>query len=64
MKYQRITLEGWDEIFWLRSMDRLSMKEIRKKLGRDTSSILRELQRGTKNKIYNPLTEEVTRQNM
>jgi IS30 family transposase len=58
MSYQRIRLEEREEIFRLRYLEQLTMKQIGEKLGRDKSSISRELKRGTKNKIYNPLTGE------
>jgi IS30 family transposase len=54
MSYQRITLEEREEIFRLRYLEHLTMKQIGEKLGRDRSSISRELKRGTKNKIYTP----------
>jgi IS30 family transposase len=40
------------------------MKQIGEKLGRDKSSISRELKRGTKNRIYSPLTGEAHKRNM
>jgi IS30 family transposase len=64
MSYQRIRLEEREEIFRLRYLERLTMKQIGEKLGRDKSSISRELKRGTKHKIYNPLTGEVHKRNM
>lgn len=64
MSYQRIRLEEREEIFRLRYLEHLTMKQIGEKLGRDKSSISRELKRGTKNRIYNPLTGEAHRRNM
>lgn len=61
MSYQRIRLEEREEIFRLRYLEHLTMKQIGEKLGRDKSSISRELKRGTKNRIYNPLTGEAHR---
>jgi IS30 family transposase len=46
MSYQRITLEEREEIFRLRYLEHLIMKQIGEKLGRDKSSISRELKRG------------------
>jgi IS30 family transposase len=64
MSYQRIRLEKREEIFRLRYLERLTMRQIGEKLGKDKSSISRELKRGTKNRIYNPLTREAHKRNM
>ncbi|GMO43422.1 MAG: hypothetical protein Pg6C_05040 [Treponemataceae bacterium] len=64
MSYQRIRLEEREEIFRLRYLEHLTMKQIGEKLGRDKSSISRELKRGTKNRIYSPLAGEAHKRNM
>ncbi|MDR2096716.1 MAG: helix-turn-helix domain-containing protein, partial [Treponema sp.] len=58
MGYQRITMEEREEIFRLRYEERLFVREIGQKLHKDKSAISRELRRGTKNKLYNPITAE------
>jgi IS30 family transposase len=63
MSYQRITLEDREEIFRLRYKERLCLPEIGERLNKDKSSISRELKRGTRNKLYNPVTAEVNHQN-
>jgi IS30 family transposase len=56
MGYQRITMEEREEIFRLRYEERLFLRETGQKLHKDKSAISRELKRGTKNKLYNPIT--------
>jgi IS30 family transposase len=51
-------MEEREEIFRLRYEDRLFLREIGQKLHKDKSAISRELKRGTKNKLYNPITAE------
>jgi len=63
MSYQRITLEEREEIFRLRYIERQTLGEIGEQLGKDKSSISRELKRGRKNRIYNPLDGEAARMN-
>jgi IS30 family transposase len=64
MSYQRIRLEEREEIFRLRYLEHLTMKQIGEILGRDKSSISRELKRGTKNRIYSPPTGGAHKRNM
>jgi IS30 family transposase len=58
MGYQRITMEEREEIFRPRYEEHLFLWEIGQKLHKDKSAISRELKRGTKNKLYNPITAE------
>ncbi|MDR2552543.1 MAG: helix-turn-helix domain-containing protein [Treponema sp.] len=61
MSYQRITLEEREEIFRLRYIERQTLTEIGQRLGKDKSSVSREIKRGTKNRLYNPLAGEAAR---
>ncbi|MDR0638036.1 MAG: IS30 family transposase [Spirochaetaceae bacterium] len=63
MSYERITLEEREEIFRLRYEERLFLREIGQRLNKHKSSILRELKRGTRNKLYNPIRAEVNHRN-
>ena len=63
MSYRRITLEEREAIFYLRYVEHQTLREIGERLGKDKSSISREIRRGTKNGMYNPLTGEKARQN-
>jgi IS30 family transposase len=63
MGYERITLEEREEIFRLRYEERLFLREIGQRLHKNKSSISRELRRGTKNKLYNPITAEANQRN-
>ena len=63
MSYRRITLEEREEILYLRYAEHRTLREIGERLGKDKSSISRELRRGTKNGIYNPSAGEKARQN-
>ena len=59
MIYRRITMEEGEEIFRLRYAGRQTLDAIGKQLGKDKSSVSREIRRGTKNRIYNPSAEKV-----
>jgi IS30 family transposase len=61
MGYQRITMEEREEIFRLRYEEGLFLREIGQKLHKDKSAVSCELRRGTKNKLYNPITAEANR---
>jgi IS30 family transposase len=63
MRYERITLEEREEIFRLRYEKRLFLREIGQRLHKNKSSVSRELKRGTKNKLYNPITAEANHRN-
>jgi IS30 family transposase len=63
MRYERITLEEREEIFRLRYEERLFIREIGERLHKNKSSISRELKRGTRNKLYNPITAEANHRN-
>jgi IS30 family transposase len=63
MRYKRITFEEREEIFRLRYEERLPLGEIGERLGKDKSSVSRELKWGTKNRLYNPVTGEASRRN-
>ena len=63
MSYERITLEEREEIFRLRYEERLFLWEIGQKLNKNKSSISRELKRGTRDKLYNPITAEANHLN-
>jgi IS30 family transposase len=63
MSYERITLEEREEIFRLRYEERLFLRETGQKLHKNKSSISRELKRGTRKKLYNPITSEANRLN-
>jgi IS30 family transposase len=63
MRYKRITFEEREEIFRLRYEERLPLREIGERPGKDKSSVSRELKRGTKNRLYNPVTGEANRRN-
>jgi IS30 family transposase len=62
MGYQRITMEEREEIFRPRYEERLFLRETGQKLHKDKSAISRESKRGTKNKLYNPITAEADHQ--
>jgi IS30 family transposase len=51
-------MEDREEIFRPRYEKGLFLWEIGQKLPKDKSAISRELKRGTKNKLYNPITVE------
>jgi IS30 family transposase len=51
-------MEDREEIYRPRYDERLFLREIGQKLYKDKSAISRELKRGTKNKLYNPITAE------
>jgi IS30 family transposase len=56
-------LEEREEIFRLRYEERLPLGEIGERLRKDKSSVSRELKRGTKNRLDNPVTGEANRLN-
>jgi IS30 family transposase len=63
MRYERITFEEREEFFRLRYEERLPLRETGERPGKDKSSVSRELKRGTKNRLYNPVTGEANRRN-
>jgi IS30 family transposase len=63
MRYERITLEEKEEIFRLPYEKRLFLREIGQRLHKNKSSLSRELKRGTKNKLYNPISAEANHRN-
>jgi IS30 family transposase len=63
MRYERITLEEREEIFRLRYEEGLLLSEIGERLHKDKSSVSRELKRGTKNKLYNPVAAKADHRN-
>jgi IS30 family transposase len=63
MGYKRITLKEREEIFRLHYEERLLLSEIGERLQKNKSSVSRELKRGTKNRLYNPVTAEADRRN-
>ncbi|MDR0628639.1 MAG: helix-turn-helix domain-containing protein [Treponema sp.] len=58
MSYERITLEEREGGFRLRYEERLFLWEIGQRLNKNKSSVSRELKRGTRNKLYNPIIAE------
>jgi IS30 family transposase len=63
MRYERTTFEEREEIFRLRYEERLPQRETGERPGKDKSSVSRKLKRGTKNRLYNPVTGEANRLN-
>jgi IS30 family transposase len=55
------SLEEREEIFKPRYIERQTLSKIGQRLGKDKSSISREIKRGAKNRLYNPLTGEAAR---
>ncbi|GMO41795.1 MAG: hypothetical protein Pg6C_02840 [Treponemataceae bacterium] len=60
MSYQRITLEEQEEIFQARYLEHQTMKQIGENLGRNKSSISRELKRVTKSRIARPTERRIS----
>jgi IS30 family transposase len=63
MRYERITLKEREDMFRLHHENRLFGREIRQMLNKNKSSISGELKRGTRNKLYNPISAEANHRN-